>query len=84
MHELKFFIKFWKKNQRFLQNKSHVKKKRMKAFILKEKTVFKKLLLKKLVSFLKIEEIDLWHERRNKRNEETVEMGRNKVIFALW
>ena len=46
MHELKFFIKPWKKNQRFLQKKLHIKKKRWKHLFKKQQlsleTVFEK------------------------------------------
>ena len=55
MHELKFFIKPWKKYQRLLQKQSHVKRKKMEASIKNTITVS----LKNLVSFLEIEEVDL-------------------------
>jgi hypothetical protein len=46
MHELKFFIKPWKKNQWFLQKKLHIKKKGWKHLFKKQqlslKTVFEK------------------------------------------
>lgn len=83
MHELKFFIKPWKKNQRFLQKKLHIKKKRWKHLFKKQQLSLKTVFEKPCFIFGDWGSWSLTGERRDKRNRKTGEMDRNKLMFAL-
>lgn len=74
MHELKFLIKSWKKNQRLLRKKSHVRENDLPFLIFNN---FSKNLFfeKSYFIFLDIKEVDLWHEKGGIRDEKEENRG---------
>lgn len=74
MHELKFIIKSWKKNQRFSWKKSHVTNNYWSIHFLKN--FFLNLFLRNLVWLLGIKEVDLWHRKGGIREQEGRKWGK--------